>query len=122
MLHSALLVLYGMDKTDVGDNANEANHYPEFVRMEEVSNQVYHHERRCHRSNGLTEDDIDKFSPYVPLAIYQSAVVQRMSWTLNGDVFHYDALNVLTSTLETFAQRWANAGDFLHLATTYADC
>ncbi len=50
------------------------------------------------------------FSPYVPLSLYQAAVVQLRLWKRSGEIVHEDNLRSLKHILEYYCRRWLIAG------------
>ncbi|KAK0860466.1 hypothetical protein LTR91_006504 [Friedmanniomyces endolithicus] len=54
------------------------------------------------------------FSPYVPLSLYQAAVVQLRLWKRSGEIVHEDNLRSLKHILEYYCRRWLIAGVYLH--------
>lgn len=76
--------------------------------MEPISLQVEYYSKQCYGS----EDQLDyeTLSPFTPLSLYQSAVVQIRLCRHNNDPRHEDALLSLRKVLSHFAKRWAIAG------------
>ena len=59
-----------------------------------------------------TQTNYDVMSPYIPLSIYQSAVVQLRLLQRGYKTVNADALNSLRQILGHFSKRWGNAGEF----------
>jgi hypothetical protein len=79
--------------------------------MEPLSTQIADFSQRLF--GGADEDrDYSTFSPYVPLSLYQSAVVQLRLWKQTGDSTYEDRLVSLKGILGHFNRRWVIAGDF----------
>jgi hypothetical protein len=59
-----------------------------------------------------TGEDVDygTFSPYVPLSLYQAAVVQLRLWNQTGEGRYWQGLSSLKRTLGHFGRRWTIAG------------
>lgn len=62
----------------------------------------------------------DLMSPYIPLSIYQSAVVQLRLLRKTGVAWHERAVTSLRDILMQFNKRWANAGKFDFILTYVA--
>lgn len=65
--------------------------------------------------------DYSTFSPYVPLSVYQSAVVQLRLWRATGDASYQVGLASLKEILSYFKKRWSIAGELCLAATFFAD-
>jgi hypothetical protein len=59
-----------------------------------------------------TGEDVDygTFSPYVPLSLYQAAVVQLRLWDQTSEERYWEGLSSLKTTLGHFGRRWTIAG------------
>jgi len=53
------------------------------------------------------------FSPYVPLSLYQAAVVQNRLWMRSGDAAYRENLLALKHILQFYSRRWMVASTFL---------
>lgn len=62
-----------------------------------------------------TGEDISygTFSPYVPLSLYQAAVVQLRVWKRTGEERYCHGLSSLKQTLGHFNKRWTVASRWL---------
>lgn len=103
-------MLYGLDRTDDKESSCLTNDFRDLAAMEEVAFQVYQHEQRCSRTNDDVHDDSDTYSPYVPLCLFQSILVEQLCWKRGGKTVHYDAAQFLIQVLESYTSRWTNAG------------
>jgi hypothetical protein len=67
-----------------------------------------------------TGEDVDygTFSPYVPLSLYQAAVVQLRLWNQTGEECYWQGLSSLKRTLGYFGRRWTIAGKWLTFASS----
>lgn len=78
------------------------------ILMEPLSAQIAEFSSRLF---GTGEDlEYGTFSPYVPLSLYQAAVVQHRLWKRTGDASHEGTLHSLKKILGFFHRRWAVAG------------
>ena len=78
--------------------------------MEPLSTQIACFSQRLF--GGSDEDrDYSTFSPYVPLSLYQSAVVQLRLWKQTGDPAYEERLVSLKGILGHFNRRWVIGGD-----------
>jgi hypothetical protein len=67
-----------------------------------------------------TGEDVDygTFSPYVPLSLYQAAVVQLRLWKQTGEECYWQGLSSLKRTLGYFGRRWTIAGKWPTFASS----
>jgi hypothetical protein len=88
----------------------DAIHEKSLAAMEPLSAQITSFSHRLFGGPEV-EHDYSTFSPYVPLSLYQSAVVQSRLWRATGDVRHQDAVASLKEILGHFNKRWSIAGE-----------
>jgi hypothetical protein len=102
---SALFVLYEHSQpASVGITNDEGSLY----LMEPLSTQIV---QLSSALFGTGEDtNYGTFSPYVPLSLYQAAVVQLRLWKKTGEEHYLQGLSSLKGTLGYFGRRWTIAG------------
>ena len=76
--------------------------------MEPLSTQITEFSRQLFGPEKPVNYDL--MSPYIPLSIYQSAVVQLRLLRKSGVAWHERAVSSLRDILMQFNKRWANAG------------
>ncbi|KAM0689935.1 hypothetical protein Q7P36_010808 [Cladosporium allicinum] len=105
MCSSALFVLYEHSQpASVGITNDEGSLY----LMEPLSTQIV---QLSSALFGTGEDtNYGTFSPYVPLSLYQAAVVQLRLWKKTGEEHYLQGLSSLKGTLGYFGRRWTIAG------------
>lgn len=76
--------------------------------LEPLSTQIVQFSRRLFGPEQTV--DYNTTSPYVPLSLYQSAVVQLSLWERSNQMVYKEGLASLKEILGFFKQRWASAG------------
>jgi hypothetical protein len=76
--------------------------------MEPVADEVVHYARRCYPFD--VEPDYGTMSPYIPLSLYQAAVVRDRQYRMSRHAGAATDIDALKHILGLFAKRWANAG------------
>ena len=109
-LSSALYLLYDYAARRAGDTVNEQD---VLTAMEPLSTQIADFSQRLFGEGGQ-DRDYSTLAPYVPLSLYQSAVVQLRLWKQTGDPTYHRHLGSLKSILGHFNQRWVVSGNHLH--------
>ena len=104
---SALFLLYGQgDQThDAPRVANEPNR---LEKMELVALRLVYYTERCYSSEHTV--DYATLSPFLPVAIYQSAVVLERAVRLHESPTRRQAFAAAKLTLGYLRKRWASAG------------
>lgn len=62
---------------------------------------------------GIAQDESQRLSlsPFVPYALYQTAVIQLRLWEQNGKPKYKENLQLMVTLLDCFSQRWSIAGE-----------
>jgi hypothetical protein len=55
--------------------------------------------------------DASFMSPFIPLSLYQAAVIQHRAWRRTKVPFCKERVSHLMKTLQIFSKRWLNAGE-----------
>jgi hypothetical protein len=55
--------------------------------------------------------DIRYMSPFIPVALYQAAMIQYRTWQRTKEIFCRERVNVLLKILGHFGKRWFVAGE-----------
>ena len=108
--YSALYLLYDYAGRRTGDVVNDQRN---LSAMEPLSTQIADFSNRLFGESG-EDADYSTFSPYVPLSLYQSAVVQLRLWKQTGNPAYHKGLNSLKAILGYFNRRWAVSGNHMH--------
>jgi hypothetical protein len=58
-----------------------------------------------------TRKDASFMSPFIPLSLYQSAVIQHRAWRRTKVPFCKERVATLVNTLQLFSKRWFAAGE-----------
>jgi hypothetical protein len=82
-------------------------------KMLPTAAQIDFYSRRCYDDNA----ELDYLSPYVPLALYQAALVYSRLSSSSSQTAEREAYNSLKKKLRFFAQRWGVASMFLPFVT-----
>lgn len=73
-------------------------------RMAEISDYIL----------GVAEDENKRFmlSPFVPYALYQTAVIELRLWNLKGESRYKESADKMVQLLQHFSKRWHVAGKY----------
>jgi hypothetical protein len=108
--YSALYLLYDYTGRRTGEVVNDQSNV---TAMEPLSTQIAEFSHRLFGESG-EDRDYSTLSPYVPLSLYQSAVVQLRLWKQTGDPTYHQRLSSLKAILGHFDRRWAVSGNPMH--------
>lgn len=103
---SALFILYEhKSQAQARDGTYDANIQ---TRIQQVADQVVYYSRRCYDD---VVPDYATMSPYIPLSLYQAAVVRRRQAKSTGSSIATKDYEAMERILGLFALRWANASE-----------
>ncbi|KAK0307895.1 hypothetical protein LTR01_005227 [Friedmanniomyces endolithicus] len=107
MIGSALFVLHD----SMGHNGTGGSDDRALDAMEPLSHRITQFATRLF---GTGQDlNYGTFSPYVPLSLYQAAVVQNRLWMRSGDAAYKENLLALKHILQFYSRRWMVARVYL---------
>ena len=76
--------------------------------MEAVADRVVRYAERCYSPE--VDPDCKTMSPYIPLSLYQAAVVRDRQYRISRRASTAAYVETLKRILTLFAKRWSNAG------------